>query len=869
MSGNRWAANGVRRLRRLRRVADCSQSGCTFAAVHSRLPPLLLLNGAVFMQDVVSISPTVGRSGGRPVLPRLLAYLPRGNTLDDRAWHRRHLLLERVLLLHVPLLVGLGLALGHSAVQATEAVIAPLVCLVLGHLVTHRRWASFFITGGLVFCSVGLVLLTSGSIEAHFHFFIIIGFIALYQDWVPFLWNVGFTTISHGAGTIWLGGQIFNHPAAQAHPWLWSFVHGVAVLFACVGMVIFWRITEDEQVEKEALGRQLITADAEIGRRQFTSEMLVNLARRNQSMLYRQLDIINELEDREQDPDALADLFKLDHLATRVRRNAESLLVLAGQQTPRTWSEPVPLRDVIRAAIAETEDLDRVVFAVDDRIAVSGTAIADLTHLLAELTENAVRFSPPETAVTIRVRPNRRDEGGHLLTVEDWGVGMPPDDLAEANQLLAHPGDIDLAVAQRLGFHVVARLATRHKIAVSLTATPGSGITAVVVLPAALFTQTVPPGPVAPLPGGAAFDAVRPNTAASHDGFGRPQVEAGPAGRSATADGAWMPPFRTASEHDNGPAGPDGRWRGWWNPETHAGTDASSGFGSTGRQVRSNGSGANGHATNGHGVNGHGANGSNGTNGHGANGHGSNGHDANGQGTNGHATNGHGTNGHKANATNGVAADGPGAEWRDVEARDADEAGRPAAGPPVPGNADGADRRTGPGAAATEQTRAFPATPPEGTPPVTGIPLARREPAEVRHEVASGIEVPRAAVARMSGSLDAAPGSPAGRRLPGRPSPGPGPIAALPQPRNDEVAPPTASRPGTAASRGLRRRVPQSHLAPELRHPVTGPADTAAAPLSADAAASALSRYQASRLAAQAGVSDPDVHHQGFEGERE
>ena len=168
-------------------------------------------------------------------------------------------------------------------------------------------------------------------------------------------------------------------------------------------------------------------------------------------------------------------------------------------------------------------------FAVDDRIAVSGTAVADLTHLLAELTENAVRFSPPETAVTIRVRPNRRDEGGHLLTVEDWGVGMPPDDLAEANELLAHPRDIDLAVAQRLGFHVVARLATRHRIAVSLTATPGSGITAVVVLPAALFTQTVPPGPVAPLPGGAAFDAVRPNTGASHDGFGRPQVEAGPA----------------------------------------------------------------------------------------------------------------------------------------------------------------------------------------------------------------------------------------------------------------------------------------------------------------------------------------------------
>src|SRR3954449_457939 len=731
----------------------------------------------ISMQDVVPSSPSRGRNADRPLLTRLGEYLPRGNTLDDRAWHRRHRMLEWVLLLHVPGLVGLGFVLGHPPAVIVEAVAVPMFCLVLGHLVTNRRWASFFITGGLVFCSVALVLLSRGSIEAHFHFFIIIGFIALYQDWVPFLWNVAFTTLSHGVGTIWFGGQIFNHPAAQEHPWLWSFIHGVAVLFACVGMVIFWRVTEDEQTEKESLGRQLITADAEINRRQFTSDMLVNLARRNQSMLYRQLDIINQLEDKERDPDALADLFKLDHLATRVRRNAESLLVLAGEQPPRTWAAPVALRDVVRAAIAETKDLDRVVFAVDDRIAVSGTAIADLTHLLAELTENAVRFSPPETAVTIRVRPNRRDEGGHLLTVEDWGVGMPADDLAEANQLLAHPGDIDLAVAQRLGFHVVARLATRHKIAVSLTATPGSGITAVVVLPAALFTQTVPPGPVAPLPGGAALDGVRPNTAASHDGFGRPQVEAGPAdmsGRSATADAAWMPPFRTASEHDNGPAGPDGRWRGWWNPETHAGTDASSGFGSTGRQVRSNGSGANGHATNGHATNGHATNG-HGANGHGANGHGANGtngangHGPNGHDANGHGTNGDGTNGHKTNAhaTNGVAADGPGAEWRDAETRDAAEADRPAAGSPVPGNADRAERRTGPGAAATEQTRAFPATPPEGTPPVTGIPLARREPIEVRRAAAGGIEGPRPAVARMSGSLDAAPGSSAGRRLPG------------------------------------------------------------------------------------------------------
>src|SRR5918999_3192143 len=428
------------------------------------------------------------RTGGGLGLTRLLAYLPRGNTLDDRAWRKRHLFLQVVLLLHLPSLFLFGVFMGRSARDTLVVLAVPGACLVLGRLIRHRRVASVLITAGLTYCSAVLVSFSGGSIEAHFHFFIIIGFIALYQDWVPFLWNVGFTVLSHGIGTLWLGSLIFSHAAGQANPWLWSAIHGIAVLFACAGMVIFWRITEDEQTEKEALGRQLITADAEIGRRRFTSEMLINLARRNQSMLYRQLDIINQIEEKERDPDTLSNLFTLDHLATRVRRNAESLLVLAGEQPPRTWSAPVPLRDVVRAAIAETEDLDRVVFAVDERISVAGHAVADLTHLLAELTENAVRFSPPDTAVTIRARPDRRDEGGYLLTVEDWGVGMPPDDLAAANELLASPVEVDLAVAQRLGFHVVSRLAARHGIAVSLGKTPGSGVTAVVALPAELFS---------------------------------------------------------------------------------------------------------------------------------------------------------------------------------------------------------------------------------------------------------------------------------------------------------------------------------------------------------------------------------------------
>jgi signal transduction histidine kinase len=299
-----------------------------------------------------------------------------------------------------------------------------------------------------------------------------------------------FTTVSHVLGSTWQRDLIFSHASGQASPWLWSLIHGFAVLAACIGIVLFWHVTEDVQ-EKSVLARRL--ADAEAGKRRFTSDMLVNLARRNQSLLYRQLEIINQLEESERDPDTLAELFTLDHLATRVRRNAESLLVLSGEQPPRTWSKPVPMRDVLRAAIAETEDLDRVAFVADEQLAVAGHTVTDLTHLIAELTENAVRFSPPDSTVSIRARPNRQQPGGMLLTVEDWGVGMPPAQLVAANALLAKPPEVDLSVSQRLGFHVVARLAVRHGIVVSLRSTPGSGITATIVLPAALFAADAEP----------------------------------------------------------------------------------------------------------------------------------------------------------------------------------------------------------------------------------------------------------------------------------------------------------------------------------------------------------------------------------------
>jgi signal transduction histidine kinase len=516
-------------------------------------------------------------------LTRLLAYLPRGNTLDDRSWHRRHGFLQALLLLHLPLLFAFGMFMGQGAWYTLGVLSVPAALLVLGRLARQRRLASVLITAGLTYCSAVLVSFSNGSIEAHFHFFIMIGFIALYQDWAPFLWNVVFTVLSHGLGSALRTDLIFTHPSGQTSPWVWSAIHGIAVLAACCGVVIFWETTEREQRKTLNLTRQL--ADAEISRRRFTSDLLVNLARRNQSLLYRQLGLINQLEDQEEDPDALADLFQLDHLATRIRRNAESLLVLSGEEPPRTWGRPVPLVDVVRAAIAETEDLDRVVFAVDEQLAVLGNAVADLTHLVAELVENAVHFSPPEASVILRTRPYLQIQGAHVLTVEDWGVGMRADEMAEANDLLRAPRDVDLSVSQRLGLHVVARLAQRHGIEVSLTPTPGCGVTAAVVLPPSLFSHpdNVPdelyaggeeapaaPGPVVPAVMAASTAAPAADHPAPATPPGRP-----PADRWIDLTDDTAPAAGNGNGHGGQPpAGPGGGWpaheetdwSGWWGP---------------------------------------------------------------------------------------------------------------------------------------------------------------------------------------------------------------------------------------------------------------------------------------------------------------
>ncbi|MFD8194885.1 sensor histidine kinase [Streptomyces wuyuanensis] len=213
--------------------------------------------------------------------------------------------------------------------------------------------------------------------------------------------------------------------------------------------------------------------------------IFTNLSRRNQSLIEGQLTLITDLENNEADPDQLENLFKLDHLATRMRRNGENLLVLAGEEPGRRWNQPVPLVDVLRAASSEVESYERIELTGVPETEIHGQAVTDLVHLLAELLENATTFSSPQTKV--RVTATRLPDGRVMIEIHDKGIGLTAEDFADINHKLANPPTVDAAVSQRMGLFVVGRLSDRHGIRVQLRPSgEQAGTTSLVMLPDAI-----------------------------------------------------------------------------------------------------------------------------------------------------------------------------------------------------------------------------------------------------------------------------------------------------------------------------------------------------------------------------------------------
>ncbi|WP_107121792.1 sensor histidine kinase [Streptomyces yokosukanensis] len=256
--------------------------------------------------------------------------------------------------------------------------------------------------------------------------------------------------------------------------------------------------------------------------------MFTNLSRRSQGLIQRQLSLISELESREADPDQLSSLFKLDHLATRMRRNGENLLVLAGEEPGRRWTRPVPLVDVLRAAASEVEQYERIELASVPTTEVAGRVVNDLVHLLAELLENATSFSSPQTKV--KVTGHALPDGRVLIEIHDTGIGLSPEDLAAINERLASPPTVDVSVSRRMGLFVVGRLSQRHGIRIQLRPSDSGGTTALVMLPVDVAQGGKKPAPGKP---GAPVATGGPAAAQAAAGAAAARRQAGNAGGGA------------------------------------------------------------------------------------------------------------------------------------------------------------------------------------------------------------------------------------------------------------------------------------------------------------------------------------------------
>jgi signal transduction histidine kinase len=247
------------------------------------------------------------------------------------------------------------------------------------------------------------------------------------------------------------------------------------------------RITETARVAEAFSSVHRIAVEAVVGQaklRKGVSQVFRNLAWRSQSLLHRQLALLDAMERRETEPEALDELFQLDHLTTRMRRHAEGLIILSGHAPGRGWRDPVPVTDVLRGAIAEVEDYKRVSVICESQDAVIGSAVADVIHLLAELIENAATCSPASTEVAVRAE---RVGNGFVAEIEDRGIGIAPADLAVFNERLQNPPEFDLADSNQLGLFVAARLAAKHQILITLRRSPYGGTTAIVLLPDAIM----------------------------------------------------------------------------------------------------------------------------------------------------------------------------------------------------------------------------------------------------------------------------------------------------------------------------------------------------------------------------------------------
>jgi signal transduction histidine kinase len=313
-------------------------------------------------------------------------------------------------------------------------------------------------------------------------------------------------------------------------------------------------------ISRPVVGSAAVAVEAAVG----DSGVFVHLSQRLQSLVHRQIELLDALENDVEDPDLLKGLFSVDHLATRMRRHAENLAVLGGAVPRRQWTRPISLMEVLRSAVSETLDYARVQVIARAPDSVNGYAVADVVHLLAELVENATAFSPPGTKVVLRTYPVTN---GMAVEIDDRGLGMNQSEYDRLNTLLREPVGIslqELLEGARIGLYVVARLARRHGIAIQLQANITGGTQALVVLPKALLAaepralepsrpQRAPaPAPAAPA------DPVRPDATTVAESSVSAPADTLQMGRLAYSAAGTLPAPRRSSDRNLAPAMPAG-----------------------------------------------------------------------------------------------------------------------------------------------------------------------------------------------------------------------------------------------------------------------------------------------------------------------
>ncbi|MEE8602741.1 ATP-binding protein [Euzebya tangerina] len=404
--------------------------------------------------------------------------------LAFQGWHR---LLRFLLVLDA---VALGLFAFFREVDTIELlgfVAVPLALVGAASLVGSDRFRSALVAIGFSWCSWLIVVWSGGAIEAHFHGLVVIGLVALYQDGPPVVLVAVGQILLHGLGLV-DPPLVYNHQAAIDAPAVWGFIHVIAILGAVSVPVFVWRGSRDRAQAYASRASSKAFAVADARRRKELAQVYATVARRSQSLLERQIGVIEELQQHEQDPDSLQRLFTLDHLATRMNREATSMLVLAGGEPSRRVTGNPPLSEVVRAAVGEIESYTRVDVRLEDDRSVTGPVVAALVHLLSELVENATMYSAPSTRVD--VIGGSTTDGGYELLVRDRGIGLDEQKLEQYNTLLSEGSNTATVDTQRLGFEVVGRLADRYDITVTLDHNISQrGVNATIGIPAALLLR--------------------------------------------------------------------------------------------------------------------------------------------------------------------------------------------------------------------------------------------------------------------------------------------------------------------------------------------------------------------------------------------